>query len=149
MNFEDSTLSKLFSSEELGRKLKPLGEEERAVIKTLKEKECEKRKLPISNEVHAWDMRYYMTQVEETQYAVDQNQLKEYFPMQVVTQGLLDIYQDLLNLSFQQVEGAPVWHDDVTLYCVKDRTSGQVVGQFYLDLFPRYDFTVALWERLR
>ncbi|KAM9461099.1 thimet oligopeptidase [Clarias gariepinus] len=123
--------------DELSHKLKPLGEKERAIMMKLKEKECQKRNLPFNNELHAWDMRYYMTQVEETQYAVDQNLLKEYFPMEVVTNGLLDIYQELLNLSFQQVKGAPVWHDDVTLYSVKDRTSGQVVGQFYLDLFPR------------
>ncbi|XP_068599384.1 thimet oligopeptidase-like [Brachionichthys hirsutus] len=123
--------------EELARKLKPLGDEERRVMLDLKQKECLKRGEPFGGELHAWDTRYFMTQVEETQYAVDQNLLKEYFPLEVVTQGLLGTYQDLLGLSFQLVDGAPVWHPDVVLYSVKDRGSARVVGQFYLDLHPR------------
>lgn len=123
--------------DELARKLKPLGEQERAAILELKEAECARRGLPFDGCIHAWDMRYYMNQVEETRYRVDQNLLKEYFPVQVVTQGLLGIYQELLGLRFRLEEGAAAWHEDVQLYSVRDAASGELVGKFYLDLYPR------------
>ncbi|XP_031205743.1 thimet oligopeptidase [Mastomys coucha] len=123
--------------DELAQKLKPLGEQERAVILELKEAECTKRGLPFDGRIHAWDMRYYMNQVEETRYRVDQNLLKEYFPMQVVTRGLLAIYQELLGLTFTLEEGAAAWHEDVRLYSVRDASSGEEIGKFYLDLYPR------------
>uniref|UniRef100_A0A672GXU2 Peptidase M3A/M3B catalytic domain-containing protein n=1 Tax=Salarias fasciatus TaxID=181472 RepID=A0A672GXU2_SALFA len=123
--------------DELARRLKPLGEQERAVLLRLKEAECRKRGVAFSGTLHAWDTRYYMTQVEETQYSVDQNQLKEYFPLDVVTAGLLDIYQELLGLRFTRGASISVWHPEVSCYAVHDRESGEALGVFYLDLHPR------------
>lgn len=42
--------------------------------------------------INYWDMRYYMTMVEEKNYAVEQNKLKEYFPLHVVTKGKFGIF---------------------------------------------------------
>lgn len=53
------------SSEELYRKLKPLGDDERSLILKLKEEECRKRALPFDGQLRAWDTRYFMTQVTQ------------------------------------------------------------------------------------
>jgi len=50
---------------------------------------------------------------------------------------LLKIYENLLGLKYNKVDNAEVWHPEVTLYEVIDVKSSNVIGHFYLDLYPR------------
>lgn len=122
---------------ELAEKLQALKEPEMKQFFDYKKEDCEKYGYEFNGKIDMWDFRYYMTRVEEKQYAVDSNKLKEYFPMQVVTKGLLEIYQELLSLKYEEIPNAKVWFGDVTLYSVKDKESGELLGYFYLDLYPR------------
>jgi len=121
----------------LAKKLQTLKKEELDLFLEYKREECEKHGYPNDEKVNNWDLRYFMNMVEEKKYAVDHQKLKEYFPMSVVTSGLLQIYQDLLGLVFTQVQTKDVWHEDVTLYSVQDKESKEIIGYFYLDLHPR------------
>ncbi|CAH3129560.1 unnamed protein product [Pocillopora meandrina] len=122
---------------ELGKKLRPLGDADLAEMLHLKEAECKELGYDFDGKINYWDMRYYMTMVEEKSYAVDQNKLKEYFPLHVVTKGLLEIYQELLGLRFEEIEDPQVWNKDIQMFSVQDAASSEIIGYFYLDLFPR------------
>ncbi|KAK7099636.1 hypothetical protein V1264_022721 [Littorina saxatilis] len=122
---------------ELATKLTPLRDEEFKLFLKYKKEESEKYGYPNDGKINMWDLRYYMSLLEEREYSIDQNKLKEYFPMSVVTKGLLDIYQELLGLKFTEMRDADVWHDDVKMYSVKDTKEHKLLGFFYLDLYPR------------
>ena len=65
--------------------------------------------------INLWDFRYYDNMVKEKKYQVDQTALSEYFPLDVVTDGLLEIYQELLGLRFTRVANAETWHPEVMM----------------------------------
>ncbi|MFA6030718.1 MAG: M3 family metallopeptidase [Elusimicrobiota bacterium] len=87
--------------------------------------------------LHPWDVAYYSNARMKQRYAVDREEVRNYFPSERVVGGMLDVYQKVLGVRFEEVQGAKTWHPDVKTYRVVDAKSGEALGQFYLDLYPR------------
>ena len=119
---------------DLRAKLERKGRPELAVLAALKKDELGAKSDGI---IHLWDWRYYHHRLLKQRYDVDDQKIKEYFPMEVTTEGLLGVYQRLLGVQFTPVEPAGAWHPDVKLFKVSDAASGNLIGHFYMDLFPR------------
>jgi len=87
--------------------------------------------------INAWDWRYYTNQLKKQKYAVDTEALRDFFPLQKVLEGMFNIYQSIFGLKFEQISAPFKWTEDLQLYLVTDATSGEPLGLFYLDMFPR------------
>ena len=88
-------------------------------------------------QINLWDWRYYANQLKKTKYNVDSEQLRVYFPMQRVLDGMFAIYQRIFGVTFTQLDAPYQWVDGLQLWAVTDTQSGEPLGFFYLDLFPR------------
>ncbi|GAC1544685.1 MAG: M3 family metallopeptidase [Vulcanimicrobiaceae bacterium] len=87
--------------------------------------------------IEPWDIAFYDNELRKTQYAVDSNVVKSYFPVRHVERAVFDIYSKLLGITFAQRIPANAWAPGVTQWSVTDTASGRYIGDFYLDLFPR------------
>jgi thimet oligopeptidase len=119
-------------------RLMPPAQAELAVLKELKQQEKQERGEDFDGKINSWDFQYYNTLLKERKYTIDEDKVKQYFPLGKVKAGLLVAYQTILSLKFAKVENPrDLWHADVELYEVYDGPSGDFMGFFYLDLFPR------------
>jgi len=87
--------------------------------------------------IEVWDWRYYSNQRNKQIYAVDKEALRAYFPFQKVLDGMFNIYQSIFGLKFEKISAPYKWIDDLQLYLVTDSATGEPLGMFYLDMFPR------------
>ncbi|KAF9497716.1 metallopeptidase MepB [Pleurotus eryngii] len=126
--------------DDLENKLRPVGLKEREILLELKKKEHEEKGYPFDGQFYLWDYRYYERLYIEKSLDLDDSLVKEYFPVSVVVPTILDIYQNLLGVRFEEIKGSSKWHPDVQQFAVwkKDaKDESGFVGYCYLDLFPR------------
>ncbi|MFA7592268.1 MAG: oligopeptidase A [Thiohalobacteraceae bacterium] len=87
-------------------------------------------------ELESWDIPYYSEKLRQHTYAISQEELKPYFPETRVLPGMFAVVNRLYGLNITAEQGVDSWHPDVRFYSIKDST-GQLRGQFYLDLYAR------------
>jgi oligopeptidase A len=97
-----------------------------------------------SDDLQAWDIPYYSEKLRQKKYAISQEELKPYFPEPRVVAGLFLIVERLYGLQIEAVKGIDTWHEDVHFYRIKD-ASGEVRGEFYLDLYARQHKRGGAW----
>ncbi|HEX6085300.1 MAG TPA: M3 family metallopeptidase [Thermoanaerobaculia bacterium] len=95
--------------------------------------------------IEPWDYRYYAEKVRKQRYALDQNEVKQYLQLDKLTEAIHWVAGELFNFRFTPVNNVTVYHPDVTVYEVTDRTSGQHVGLWYFDPFARPGKRSGAW----
>ncbi len=91
--------------------------------------------LPAATEIGSWDRFYYLNKVQEERFGVDPQEVRAHFEFHRVKQGLLDLAQELYEVTFVPVADAPRWHAQVEAYDVY--RGDKLAARFYLDLHPR------------
>ncbi len=91
--------------------------------------------------VNIWDWWYYTNRLHKTEYAVDDFEIANYFPLEACVEGLFLVTQQLLGIRYEPAPQAPRWHEDVQAFDIYDARDGAKSGapfaRFYMDLYPR------------
>ena len=97
--------------------------------------------------LQAWDWRYWAEKVRQQRYALDDAEIKPYFPLQRMVQAAFDCASRLFGLRFVARDDLPVYHPDVKAYEVRD-AAGAVVAIFMQDNFARAAKRSGAWMSL-
>ncbi len=94
-----------------------------------------------------WDYRYYAEKVRLEKYALDSSEVKEYLQLDNLREAMFYVAGRLFNFNFTPVpEGSvPVFHPDVKVWEVNDKTTGDHIGIWYLDPFARKGKRSGAW----
>ncbi|OEK04901.1 M3 family metallopeptidase [Roseivirga misakiensis] len=95
-------------------------------------------------DLQKWDFGYYSEKLKKEKYSIDDELLKPYFQLEKVVEGVFKTAELLFGLTFEQNDEIQKYHQDVTVYEVKDE-NGAHVSVFYADFFPRAGKRAGAW----
>jgi oligopeptidase A len=122
--------------EDLARRARPYAE------KDLTELQVFARNTLGIDVLEAWDMIYASEKLREQRYSFSEQEVKQYFPAPKVIDGLFRLANTLFSIDIKP-DSAPTWHQDVKFFHIEK--NGQLIGQFYLDLYVRPGKRAGAW----
>ena len=121
----------------LGQRAKPFAQKDLAELRAFSAEKFG------ATELEAWDIGYYAEKLREARYGFSDEEVKQYFPESTVLPGMFKLVETIYGLKIHETQ-APTWHADVGFFSITDH-SGQLVGQFYLDLYARKNKRGGAW----
>ena len=117
---------------DLEKKLKPLGKQENKQMIAYKNEKTGKK----SRTLYQYELDYWSNKYRKEYLDMDDEKIKEYFPSQVVIDGMFSLFGNLLGITVEPAD-IPSWHPDVKAFAIKDKADGHLIAYFYMDLYPR------------
>jgi peptidyl-dipeptidase Dcp len=97
--------------------------------------------------IKPWDYRFYAEKVRKAKYDLDSNEVKQYLQLDKLREAMFYVAGRLFNFEFKEVPvgQVPVFNEDVRVWDVTDKTSGEHIGLWYLDPFARKGKRSGAW----
>ncbi len=91
-----------------------------------------------------WDSAYYSEKLKKIKYNYDEEELRPYFKVENVIDGLFKVAEKLYGITFKELKDIPVYHQEVKVFEVTDKDRSHL-GLLYMDLFPRETKRNGAW----
>lgn len=97
-------------------------------------------------DLQPWDTTFYSEKLKQKMFNFSSEDLRPYFQLDNVLEGCFKHFTELFNITFEEADNYPVWHEDVKVFNVQDETSGDFVGTLYADFHPRKGKKNGAWK---
>ena len=117
-----------------------------AAEKDLKDLQNFAKEIGFTEDLKPWDVSYYSEKLKQKLFDFSSEDLRPYFPLQTVLDGTFEHFSKLFGLKFTDAKDKyTVWHEDVRAYDVEDIETGDFIGTFFADFFPRTGKKQGAW----